>query len=124
MTTIYFLGLDIIHTTCHITTTHGVPRLTAFHNVRSPAEVVAIRGCPSAEVDGRAADAWSLGITIYALMTGMIPFADATPSNASYAEFCQRMEGETLGAVFHKGYMRGGVSPHLVCLAWARLLLS
>lgn len=50
---------------------------------RGLAELIAQRESPSAAIDGRAADVWALGCTLYAILMGELPFHEASEETSA-----------------------------------------
>ncbi len=56
--------------------------------------------------DPRASDVWSLGVTIFALVTNRAPFARASPDNAVYRAFVRCTAPHTVGDFLHAPWNR------------------
>lgn len=71
---------------------------------------------PGQYVDGFAADIWSLGIVLVALLCGRIPWAVATCEDADYTAFLTRQSSNCPAAVFNTCVDTLGLAPTLTTL--------
>lgn len=70
-------------------------------------------------IDGRAADVWSLGVTLFAMLVGQFPWKIATPVHKPYAQYLSRFElarkggPKFWGAAFSADPSRFGFDVHV-----------